>query len=114
MTAEGLAKLLGAEILAEGNLEGVIRSCLVCDVISQAMAGGRRGMAWITVQANMNALAASVMTDAACLIFPAGIRPEEDVLQRAQKENVTLLAAAQSAFDLAGRMYEAGLRGEEQ
>ena len=112
MTVKAVQTLLNAEILAEGDLERPVSGGVVCDVMSQAMARGFRGMAWITAQANINALAVAVMTDAACLIFPAGFRPEEAVVRRACEERTTLLAAKESAFELAGRLYAAGLRGE--
>ncbi len=114
MKVRDAAELLGAQILAEGAMERNISMGLVCDVLSRAMAGGKSGMAFITVQANMNALAVAAMTDAACLIFPAGYRPEEVVVERAQMEKMPLLAAELPAFEIAGRLHAAGLRGEEQ
>lgn len=82
------------------------------DIISRAMASGFRGMAWITAQANMNALAVAVMTGAACLIFPESIRPEEKVVERARTEKVALLVSGLSCFEAAGRLY-AAMAGEE-
>lgn len=112
MTVGEAAALLGAKVLTAGG--GEIRGGFVCDVMSRAMAQGFSGMAWITRQANMNALAVAVMTDAACLIFPAGVVPEETVIQKAREEGRALLCAAQEAFEIAGMLYAAGLRGEDR
>lgn len=110
MTVGELADLLEAEMLSGGGREA---ECgFVCDVLSVSMSKGPRGMAWITCQANMNALAVAVMRGAACLIFPNGIRPEQAVIDRAAQEGIALLTARSGAFELAGRMWQAGLRGE--
>ena len=113
MTVKQLSGLLDARILAEGRMDREISCGLCCDVLSMAMAKGRSGAAWLTVQANMNALAVAVMTDAACLIFPEGAFPDEAVVQRARTEGVALLSAQVSGFEAAGRLYAAGLRGED-
>ena len=113
MTVGELAQRLGAVNLSDAGTGRAVTGGFSCDVISQAMARGFRGMAWITVQANMNALAVAVMVDAACLIFPECATPGEDVIERAQKEGVALMTAEADAFELAGKLYAAGLRGEE-
>jgi len=113
MTVGELKGLIGAEQLTRGGGERKVACGFVCDALSVAMAKGKSGMAWITVQANMNALAVAVMRNAACLVFPDGMKPEESVIQKAQSEGVALLSAKGNAFELAGRMYAAGLRGDE-
>lgn len=113
MTVGELKNLLKAEMLTDGGAERKVKCGFACDVLSVAMAKGHKDMAWITVQANMNALAVAVMRSAACLVFPDGMRPEESVIQKAQGEGVALLSAKGNAFELAGRMYAAGLRGDE-
>jgi len=111
MTVGELAQRLGAVNLSDAGTGRAVTGGFSCDVISQAMARGFRGMAWITVQANMNALAVAVMTGAACLIFPEGMKAEKTVIERAAIEGIALLSAEDAAFELAGRLY-AGLRGE--
>lgn len=113
MTVGEIRELLGAETEAQGDMQRAVSGCLVCDIMSSTMAKGFRAMAWITHRSDMNALAVAVMTGAACMIFPAGIRPEAGVKERAEAENMPLLCAGVNAFELAGQLYEAGLRGEE-
>jgi hypothetical protein len=47
-------------------------------------------------------------------VFAAGRRPEEAVRQKAVEEGVRLYTTGASAFDVAGRLYEMGLRGSQQ
>lgn len=110
MTVEKLAALLGAQALSRGEAGLSVTGCMVCDVMSRAIAGGFRGMAWITCMGSVNALAVSVMTGASCLILADGLAPDEKTLERAQNEKIWVLSARESAFTLAGRLYEAGLR----
>ena len=114
MTVSELSQRLDARMLTECGADREVLSGLCCDVISRAMTRGTRGMAWITMQANMNALAAAAMTGAACLILSDGMSPEADVTARAEHEGIALLTSDAGAFELAGRLYEAGIRGEEQ
>lgn len=111
MTVEGIAEILSAKVLVPGS--GRTAGCLACDIMSRAMAQGFRGMVWITHRPDMNALAVAVMKGAACMVFPEGIRPEADVIRRAEIEKMPLLTTALSAFEAAGRLYAAGLGGEE-
>lgn len=114
MTGSRLNGIISARLIAGCRNQREVRGCFVCDGMSFAMANGFPGMAWITHRADLNALAVAVMKGAACMIFPAGIRPEEDVIRRAETENMPLILSEKSAFELAGLLYEAGLRGEEK
>ena len=105
MTVGEIAENLSARTLNPGNEDALIVGCFVCDIMSRTIERGFRGMAWITHRADMNALAVAVMKGAACLIFPEGIEPEEDVVKRAGMENMPLILSENPAFELAGRIY---------
>jgi len=113
VTGGELNGMISARLITEGGNQREVRGCFACDGMSFAMANGFSGMAWITHRADLNALAVAVMKGAACMIFPAGIRPEEEVIRRAEAENMPLILSEKPAFELAGLLYEAGLRGEE-
>lgn len=109
MTVEKLTALLGAQTLSLGAQDVPVTGCMVCDVMSRAIAGGFRGMAWITCAGSVNALAVSVMTGASCLILTDGLSLDEKTLERARTEKIWVLGTKESAFLTAGRLYEAGL-----
>ena len=114
MTVRELAALIEARSISGDGMDGEICGGFMCDIMSRAMAEGFSGMAWITHRADMNALAIAVMKNAACVIFPAGIVPEEDVIRQAEKENMPLLTSEKKAFEIAGRMYWAEIGGGEE
>ena len=113
MTVGEVKRVIRAENAAGDDDERSVSGCFMCDGMSRTMANGFSGMAWITHRADMNALAVAVMKGAACMIFPKGTEPEEGVIGRAEMENMPLLRSDEPAFELAGLLYEAGLRGEE-
>ena len=113
MTVGEVKRVIRADAADKKGDERKVSGCFACDIMSRAMAEGFSGMAWIAHRADMNALAVAVMKNAACMIFPGGIRPEADVIRRAEAENMPLILSERPAFELAGLLYEAGLRGEE-
>jgi len=112
MTVEKLARELEAQVLSAGGFKRTVSGGLVCDIMSRALSQGFEGMAWITHQNNLNALAVAVLTDAACLIFPADMPVEQAVLEQAAREQTALLRVEYSALEAAARMWAAGIRGE--
>jgi hypothetical protein len=43
-------------------------------------------------------------------LVAAGYEPEEEAIIRAEEEDIPLLTSAESAYILAGRLYELGVR----
>jgi hypothetical protein len=46
------------------------------------------------------------------VIVAGGHRPEPEIAAKAEAETIALLGSSLSAFDIAGRLYEMGLRSE--
>lgn len=83
-------------------------SDLLSDVLGNAPAGG----VLITVQVHMNVVAVAVHANLAAVIFALGRKPDETTRQRAAQENIILLSSQEPAFDLAGKLYALGMRGD--
>jgi len=56
-------------------------------------------------------VAVAVLQSLAGIILVGGRQPEEDTLERANKEQIPILTTKLSAFEIAGRLYELGIRG---
>jgi hypothetical protein len=82
-------------------------SDLLSDVLAHAPSGG----VLITIQAHLNVIAVAVHASLAAVIFAAGRRPDQAVVRQAAEDGVQLYASDHDAFDLAGRLYELGVRG---
>ena len=110
MTVLELKDAIGASILTNGtDTSRTVNEGYSCDLLSWVMAHGREGMAWITVQTHMNVIAVASLHDMSCVIIPEGIRVEQDVLDKAAEEGITVLSSELTAFDICGRLYAAGI-----
>ena len=89
--------------------ETQIKGCYCGDLLSWVMAHGREGMAWITVQTHMNVIAVATLHDMACVIIPEGIKVENDVVEKADEEGICILVSALTAYEISGRMHDAGI-----
>lgn len=74
------------------------------DLLSHVMANANPGYVWITVQTHENIVAIASLLDLSCVVVCQREIPDE-TCQRATSEGVTLLWTADSAFDIAGRLY---------
>jgi len=78
------------------------------DVIAHAEAGD----IWITLQIHMNTVAVAGMKELAAVVFCGGRHPDDEVLQKATEQKVPLFTSSLAAFEIAGRLYALGIRGE--
>ncbi len=83
----------------------------ISDLLSDVMANAPRGGVLVTIQAHLNVVAVAVHAELAGVIFAAGRRPEDNVRKKAAEEGIRLYTTGASAFDVAGRLYQMGLRG---
>ncbi len=110
MNIQQLMSTIEAVELTQGMvLSRQVQSGYVCDLLSWVMARGDAGSAWITVQTHMNVVAVASLHDMACIILPENITMEEEPLNKAMEENIPVLSTPLSAYDICGRMAQAGI-----
>lgn len=83
----------------------------VSDLLSDVLAHGPQGGVLVTVQVHMNVIAVAVHAGLSGVIFSMDRRPDEPVRLKAVEEGVALYASHAPSFEIAGRLYEMGLRG---
>ena len=104
MTVREMAASLELQLLTEGDLDAPIENGYCGDLLSWVMGRIPHGSAWITIMSNRNVLAVAVLAEVRAILFAEGVVPEEDVLQKAREEGLTLLTSPRSAFSLAGSL----------
>lgn len=110
MNIQALSEKIEATILTkQADTQREVSSGYTCDLLSWVMAHGREGMAWITVQTHMNVIAVATLHDMACVIIPEGIKVENDVVEKADEEGICILVSALTAYEISGRMHDAGI-----
>jgi uncharacterized protein (UPF0261 family) len=78
-----------------------VTSVYCCDLLSVVMGKAPAGCAWVTIMGNLNVVAVSVLTDAACVIVADNAEVEERAVEKADAQGVTLLRSAAPIFETA-------------
>lgn len=94
------------------GLEMEVLGGYVSDLLSDVIAHGQKGDLWITLQVHANIVAVAVLKELAGIVIIGGREPVEETLQKAKDENIVILTSSYSAFEVAGRLYQLGLRGK--
>ena len=81
----------------------------VCDLLSWVMAHGEEGMAWVTVQTHLNVIAVAALAEMACVVLPEGITMEQEVLDKANAEEMCVLSSPLTAYEICGRLAGQGI-----
>ncbi len=81
------------------------------DLMSDVIAHSQEGDLWITLQAHQNIVAVASMTGLAGIILVNGREPEEETIAKAQAEGLPVMVSTLPTFELAGRLYNLGIRG---
>lgn len=110
MTIAELIPLIEAEKqIADADLNKEISCGYTCDLLSWVMAHGDEGMAWVTVQTNMNVIAVALLADMACVILPENIQMEKESLDKAAAEGLCVLKSPLTGYEICGRLHAAGI-----
>lgn len=88
------------------GLDKDISGAYVSDLLSDVMANSKEGHIWITLQAHINIVAVASMKDLAGIIIIGGRQVPEEVLKKAEEEEITVMTTPLSAFEIAGRLYQ--------
>ena len=95
---------LEAVTLCETDRE--ITDCYIGDMLSVVMSRAEENSVWLTVQTNVNIVAVSALVGIACIIVVEGMEPDEDSIQKANEQGVTILKSSETAYSLACRIRE--------
>jgi len=81
------------------------------DLLSDVIAHSVRGNVWVTIQTHPNIVAVASMKELAAIILAGGREPDPETLKKAEEEGIPLLISLLPAFELVGRLYQAGVTG---
>ena len=101
MTVSELAQKLSLDVIAMPDPDRPVSGGYVGDLLSWVMGRAQADEAWITIMSNQNVAAVAALVDVSCVIFAEGVKPDPDLLKKAQLQGLNLLAAEQSSFRMA-------------
>ena len=93
-----------------GNREAEIDCGYASDLLSDVLAHAQPGALWVTVQTHRNVVSVAATKDLAAVLFTCGRKPDPATVVEAEEQGVVLLATSLGTFEVAGKLWEAGLR----
>lgn len=109
---ELIEKLSLRVVTGEGNLDVDVTRGYCSDMLSDVIGNAEVGGLWITIQKHQNIVAVGVMKSLAGIVLVKDREPEENTIARARDEDLPLLVSSLSSFELAGRLYALGIKGD--
>ena len=102
MTVKELSDALELKVfyMDEDEAEREIEGCYCGDLLSWVMGRCPADTVWITIMSNQNVAAVAVLCDTACTILSEDVQPDEELLERAEKQGVTLLGSPLDEYQL--------------
>lgn len=110
---ESVQLMLLNENEAEVDLKGKIKGCYIGDLLSNVMAHAQAGDLWLTVQTHQNVVAVARLLNLGGIVFVEGHLPQEETMVKAKQEKILLFSTQESAYALAGKLYQRGLVREK-
>jgi hypothetical protein len=109
-----IVRKLGLTSKVDGLADREITGGYASDLLSDVLKNAKSGYIWITNQKHQNCVAVASLLDLSGIIVTGGIDPDPDTLEKAVAEQLPVYTTDQSAFDIAGALYEMGIRGPIQ
>lgn len=84
-----------------------------CDLMSDVLAFNHNNNVLLTGAVNVQAIRTCEVVDTRVIVFVRDKEPAKEVIELADDAGIILLGTHFSMFEACGRLYAAGLRGEE-
>lgn len=106
-TSDILTTIPSTTVYMEEDRE--VTSIYCCDLLSIVMGRALADSCWITVMGNVNSIAVAVLADISCVLLAEGMTYDEDAINRAKEQGVTILTTELTVYDAAkalGKTFE--------
>lgn len=107
MTVQELVNTLQLTVFHMEEDDREIDGVYCGDLLSWVMGKCPPDAAWITIMSNQNVAAVALLCDAACTILSENVTPDDELLERARSQGITLLGSSMDEYQLCWRLKEA-------
>ena len=83
-----------------------VLSCYIGDLLSHVMGKAQPNDLWITIMNNINIVAVASLCDVAAILLCEGVLAPEEVLKKADGEDIIIVKSDLSAYELAGKIRD--------
>jgi predicted transcriptional regulator len=113
LTVQEIADALGMACVAgSSGMDREVTSGYASDLLSDVMGHARDGAIWVTSQVHQNVVAVALLLNLSAVVIAGGLQLMEDAAARADARGMPMLSTELPAFEVAGRLYRLGVRGE--
>ena len=105
MKIKELIEELNLVVFNTGDIEKDVNSGYTSDLLSDVMGNAEAGCIWITLQTHRNVAAISALKEIGAVVFVKGNTPDDNTLENAKEEGITLLGTSEESFDISGKIY---------
>ncbi|NTW43897.1 MAG: serine kinase [Anaerolineaceae bacterium] len=91
-----------------------ITSGYTSDLLSCVMAGAQNHGVWVTLQAHNNIIAVAALLELNAIIITEDAKPDLATINKANQEEITLLSTSQKSFWVVGKLWDTGIRSDDQ
>jgi len=110
MQLDEIARRLALDVQAASDRLSVeVSGGYACDLLSYVMANAKAGNLWITIQGHPNIVAVASLIGLAGVVVVEGAKVEPATLEKAAVEGIPVLTTRETAYTIAGRLYELGV-----
>ncbi|MBL7967858.1 MAG: serine kinase [Prolixibacteraceae bacterium] len=107
MKVSDIVEKLGLTVFSgHKGLDREISGGYVSDLLSDVMGNAREGEVWVTLQVHQNVMAIASLKDLAAVILVNGLQPHENTVRHSNDENIPVLGANCSTFEITGKLYQ--------
>ena len=110
MLVKDLLQIKELSVAVEGDMEREISGGYMGDLLSVVMGNAEEDQAWITIQSHVNIVAVASLRAVSVIIIAHGFEPDEDTIESAKDEEITILKTELPPFEIAKKLVlEMGL-----
>ena len=110
MVVRDLLELAELKLIVEGDMDAEVTGGYMGDLLSVVMGDADEGQAWITIQSHVNIVAVASLKGVPVIIIAQGFEPDEETMESAKEEGITLLGTDLDSFSIAKKLIlEKGL-----
>lgn len=112
MNLEEIVQALELKFLTEPSDLSTIhpKEGYASDLLSCVLAGAKNHSIWITLQAHANIVAVAALMELSAVIISENAQPDIATINKANQEKVILLSTPLPTFQIAGKLWELGIR----
>lgn len=113
MKVSEIREILDATMFNDIGEDVEVDSGCGCDLMSDVLAFNHNNSVILTGAVNPQAIRTFEVVDTRVVVFVRGKQPSEELISLADCSEILLMGTHYSMFEACGRLYQAGLRGEE-